>query len=153
MTTPKFRIPADDDYLLALGRAVYNFAYMEAGFVWAIRRLGDRTTTGLPFHETGATMEAKFRKAVKTTKLALPAKLRAELLDLAAEFGDAVDDRNNLLHATPFTAKGGAQRLSGKGHRQWMTRDLYAAAKRFEELSLKSGDPLRDELEKLSPKA
>ena len=35
----EFRIPVEQSYLSAVGRATYNFAYLEWGIVWIVEKL------------------------------------------------------------------------------------------------------------------
>jgi len=144
-----FRIPADPEYLHAVGRAFYNFAYMEWGVIYGIARLKGCPLWEVPVHEPGGTVAAALGRAIKGTNLCLTPDLLADLKKLVDAFRRAVKERNNLLHANPFTDEGGAQRLGGKGHRKWRTEDVLRAAKQFEDLSYEVGRLLSDGLKGL----
>jgi hypothetical protein len=139
-----FRTPADPEYLHAVGRAFYNFSYMEWGVVYGIASLNECPLWEVPVHEPGGTVAAALDRAIKNTKLKLPNDLRTDLKRLVGSFRAAVKERNNLLHANPFTDEDGAQRLGGKGHRKWRTQDVLRAAKQFEDLSHEVGKLMRD---------
>lgn len=113
------RIPVDDDYLLALGRAAYNFAYLEWGIVW----LTETIKVGF-LNEvrqlTAGQIANRFSQAVGNLADDDPNKLA--LRSLAWSFTYLVEDRNSLMHANPFTAKGVEQRLlydGRQGRKDW----------------------------------
>ena len=146
-----FTISADAEYLQAVGRAFYNFAYMEWRIVHGISRLRQCPMWEAPAHQSGGSVAPKLDRAIKTTKLRLPGELTKELKALVVSFRAAVDERNNLLHSVPFTDEDGSQRLGGKGHRKWRTQDVLELAKSFEDLSHRVGALLGDELMKFLP--
>jgi hypothetical protein len=147
-----FRISADPEYLHAVGRAFYNFSYMEWGIVYGIARLKQCPLWEVPVHEPGGTVAAALDRAIKATRLKLPAELKKELKALVGSFRGAMKERNNLLHSNPFTDIDGTQRLGGKGHRKWRTQDVLELAKQFEDLSQRAGRLLNDELTKFLPR-
>ena len=112
-------IPADDQYLRALGRATYNFAYLEWGVVWLTE------TIEQGFLDTANSLTAgqianRFMLAVQ--RVPESDVDHRELTDLARRFQELVEERNRLVHANPFTAENGAQRLLyvGKhGRKEW----------------------------------
>jgi hypothetical protein len=112
-------IPANDQYLRELGRATYNFAYLEWGIVWLTETLepgflGEAQTL------TAGQIARRFSNAVE--QVPVSDSDRAELLELATGFLDLVDERNRLIHGNPFTADNGEQRLlyTGKhGRKDW----------------------------------
>lgn len=112
MTDAADRIPVDEQYLRALGRATYNFAYLERGIIW----LGEIIQPG--FLETSKKRTA--RKIAKKFRTAVGKRpndtmdLQA-IIDLASSFEKIVMDCNRLMHGNPFTAKGGSQWLRYDG--------------------------------------
>jgi hypothetical protein len=120
------RIPVEDRYLHALGRATYNFAYLEWGIVWLTETI-----------EVGFLNEVRNLTAGQIAKrfsqslgqLASKDPDKAPLQELASLFERLVEDRNRLMHGNPFTAAGGEQRLlyDGKHGRKDWTIELIGA--------------------------
>ena len=123
-------IPANDQYLRELGRATYNFAYLE----WAVVWLTETTEPGFLSEATTLTaghIAKKFTNAVE--KVPASDQDKIELADLARRFGELVEERNRLIHGNPYTAETGEQRLlySGKhGGKDWTTRAYQAVFRR-----------------------
>lgn len=118
MTNQAERIPVEDRCLRALGRATYNFAYLEWGIVWLTETIQFGFLNEV--HQlTAGQIASRFSQAVG--KLAdNPDKVA--LQSLATSFTKLVEDRNRLMHGNPFTATGGEQRLlyDGKhGRKDW----------------------------------
>lgn len=130
------RIPVADEYILALGRATYNFAYLEWGMIW----LAEAIKPG--FLPETSTMTAgmiahHFSKLV--SKLTNGDK--DQLVTLADDFTDLVVDRNRLMHGNPYTAEGGEQRLSynGKhGLKRWTVLDMMDFADKLASASIEA---------------
>lgn len=98
------RIPVANAYLRALGRAVYNFTYLEWGIVWLTETMepGFASKVGTL---TAGQIANHFANAVKQMNGADPGK--KDLENLVSIFKALVDDRNRLVHGNPFTAEGG----------------------------------------------
>ena len=136
------RIPVADSYVAAIGRAAYNFAYLEWSIVW----LGETLQPG--FINTVGSLTAgqiarQFESFAASVHGADSDNLR--LKTLAASFLDLVHDRNNLLHGNPFTGDSGEQRLlyNGKsGRRDWSAEDIIEAARAFENASIEANELL-----------
>lgn len=116
------RIPVDDDYLRALGRATYNFAYLEWGLVWLTETVesGFLNEVRKP---TAGQIANRFSQAVGGLADDDPNKLA--LQSLASSFTQLVEDRNRLMHGNPFTVEGGKQCLlyDGRhGRKDWTIR-------------------------------
>lgn len=112
VSQPRTRIPVADDYSEALGRATYNFAYLE----WAIIGLHETFDHGFLVKSrsmTAGEIATSFLKIVKA--LDASEQHKPALLKLAMIFDEMVPDRNRLMHGNPFTASGGEQRLSYTG--------------------------------------
>lgn len=116
-------IPARDQYLRELGRATYNFAYLEWGIVWLTETL-EPGFLSISQTLTAGQLAQKFTDAVER----VPASDgdQPELADLARNFRELVKERNRLIHGNPFTAESGEQRLlySGKHGRKDWTEEL-----------------------------
>ncbi len=139
MTQPRDRIPASDAYLRALGRASYNFAYLEWGVVWLTETI-DQGFLGQVSSLTAGQIARRFSDAVGTLNDGDDDK--AAMLALAAVFTDLVEDRNRLMHGNPFTAQGGEQRLlyNGRHGRKDWTIDLMSEfADRLAQASIEAG--------------
>ena len=108
MTEEAERIPVAENYLRALGRAAYNFAYLEWGAIWLTE------TLQLGFLKRASTMTAgqiadHFTNAGKVLDEIEPDEV--PLRALATDFVQILADRNSLIHGNPFTAQTGEQRL------------------------------------------
>ena len=106
------RIPAEDRYLRGLGRATYNFAYLEWGIVWLTETI-DVGFLSEVRKLTAGLIATRFSRAVDDLANQDPDKAALQLL--ASSFTDLVEDRNKLMHGNPFTAAEGEQRLLYEG--------------------------------------
>lgn len=102
------RIPVDDQYLRALGRAAYNFAYLEWGIVWLAECINAGFLNEVRYLTAGQ-IATRFEEAVVKLRDEHPDRVVLQLLALS--FGELVDERNRLMHGNPHTAAGGEQRL------------------------------------------
>lgn len=119
-------IPADDQYLRELGRATYNFAYLEWGVVWLTETI-EQGFLAKAKALTAGQIATRFFFAVQSIPTSDTDNSElAELAELARRFQELVEERNRLIHANPFTAEDGAQRLlySGKHGRKDWSEDL-----------------------------
>ena len=139
MTEQSERIPVAEDYLRALGRAAYNFAYLEWGVIW----LTETLQSG--FLKKASTMTAGqiancFSKAVEILDDTEPDKV--PLRSLATDFVQIVADRNSLMHGNPHTAQTGEQRLlyDGRhGRRDWTIGSITQFSSRAATASVEAG--------------
>lgn len=119
MTEQSKRIPVAEDYLIALGRATYNFAYLE----WDVICLTETLQPGFLYSAstlTAGEIAKKFSSAIGNLDKSDPDRTRFE--KLARDFTELVNDRNSLMHGNPHTSVGGEQRLlyAGKhGNKDW----------------------------------
>jgi hypothetical protein len=149
--THQFSIPVAESYLSALGRATYNFAYLE----WAIISLGQmlhQDFVSSVEEMTAGKMAQTFEDFVKALPSMDPD--RSRLKTLAKDFRkNLVDRRNKLMHGKPFTADNGEQRLrySGKkGVQIWEHDDILGVAKDFDYAANQAVN-IRDERQKRTP--
>ena len=146
MTEQSERIPASDEYLRALGRATYNFAYLEWGIIWLAEILQPgfhRNASG----KTAGKIAGCFSKAVELLDDTQPSKIR--LRALASDFTQIVDDRNSLMHGNPHTARTGEQRLlyAGRhGRRDWTIKLMTRFSSRSATAAVETNDLLHDGL-------
>jgi hypothetical protein len=127
MAGDRHRVPLQDDYALALGRAVFIFTKLEWSAINCCERIVPNSFHALPFREkTGR----KLAKKLINLAAALPPLLRRELCIAAAEFDRLRKERNKLLHVQPGSAVDGAQRLFRDGV-SWEVETIDAAADAF----------------------
>lgn len=132
------QIPVADTYIAALGRATYNFAYLEWGIVW----LGETLNPGFlstVYSLTAGQIAQKFESFVNDVPMNDPDQFR--LVMLAGVFLDLVNRRNALIHGSPFTAVSGEQRLLYKGKnssQEWKQDDIIDAAQLFETAAIEA---------------
>lgn len=133
------RIPVDDQYLRSLGRATYNFAYLEWGIVWLTETIQFGFLTEV--HKlTAGQIANRFSKAVGNLADEVPDK--QALQSLSSSFTDLVEDRNRLMHGNPFTATGGEQRLlyDGKhGRKDWTIQSVDDFSEKTATASIEAG--------------
>ena len=119
-------LPADDEYLTAIGRAVMWFARCEWGAVWCCERLDPGYANRL-VRQAAGDIAADLSRNV----LAIPDTLKRSVGQKAsAEFIRLVKQRNALIHAKPCTATGGEQRLFK--NETWTTERVTQLSKEFE---------------------
>lgn len=129
------RIPADTEYLQALGRAVYNFTYFEWGVVWTIVKLSSDGFGSVPKGKTALEIAKALTGAIENTTPPLSSSLRRQLVKIDESYRMAIKRRNKLFHAHPYTAKDGKQQLGGGGV-EWPMAEIDGAAKMFEEAAI-----------------
>lgn len=113
MSDERKLIPADPEYLSALGLATYAFARCEWQVVWCSEKVYPGSVTKITSEEmTAGTIGKHFANIVRNMP---KSKEREELSSLASEFLALVNERNRIIHGKPCTAPSGAQRLSGNG--------------------------------------
>ncbi len=113
--TTSWRIAARDDYLTALGRAVFNFGYLQ----WVVE-----TTTGLlaPGYMDAqpaapaavADITVRFSRAVRHCRF-LDAADQQALEAQVDRFKALVGRRNDLIRGHPLTEESGAQEIQFGG--------------------------------------
>lgn len=113
MSDERKLIPADPEYLSALGLAAYAFARCEWQVVWCSEKIHPGSVTKIVSEEmTAGTIGKHFANIVRNMP---KSKEREQLSSLASEFLALVNERNRIIHGKPCTAPNGAQRLSGDG--------------------------------------
>ena len=133
------RIPIADSYAAAMGRAGYNFAYLEWGIVWLCETL-DRGFINTVDDLTAGQIARHFDEVVKGLPAGASDKERLETL--SGSFIDLVKERNGLMHGRPFTGEGGEQRLlyRGKGqYKDWTVDCIIDAARAYEVTAIEVG--------------
>ncbi len=111
MKDDRLRCPVDENYVEALGLAVYTFASLEWQVVWCMEKIRPGSINKIVGEEMTAGKIAK--KFIDATRNMTKSAERAELQILASEFKDFVEVRNNIVHGKPCTSPQGDQRLSG----------------------------------------
>jgi hypothetical protein len=140
MADERARIPVAPDYISALGRATYNFAYLEWGITWAWECI-DRGSINRVKSLTAGQIAIQFKK--KVDKLPNSNGLKNRLSKLAAEFQGFVKLRNALVHANPYTAAGGEQRLRFSGSsttQDWPVAQIDEFSDHAAKLSIEAGE-------------
>jgi hypothetical protein len=128
------RIPADDEYLLSLGRALYNFTTLEWRVVHMIVVLSPNGFAAVPLGEPAGKISKTFQRAIDGASHVNPS-VRQALQSHRDQFRTAITRRNKLLHAHPSTSSEGSQRLAA-GSIAWSVDDVDCAAREFEEIAL-----------------
>ncbi|MEI8393211.1 MAG: hypothetical protein WCF85_00645 [Rhodospirillaceae bacterium] len=125
-------VPVTDIYLIELGRAIYNFAYLRWGVVWQIANCD-------PSFPNGAGDLSSEQIATAFTDMAnkLPQDNpdRTKLIANAAAFQDERRTLLRLINGNPCTGPGGEQMLlynGGLGYTLWTDDALDEAAQAFE---------------------
>jgi hypothetical protein len=138
-----FRIPADPEYLHLLGRAVYNFATHEWIVAWTLEKLkpgfiNECNEAGM----TAGTIARRFGEIIKESANTLSADHHQKLGQVQQKFARLAKVRNQLLHAHPGTAPGGAQQLfysrGSHGQTEWPMQQVEQAAIDFENANIEA---------------
>lgn len=129
------RIPADPEYVKAVGTAFYNFTYLEWVVVWTIVKLSANGFGSVPTGRSAAFIAKAMYKAIESTSPPLSSGLRKQLIHFHESYLAAIQRRNNLLHAHPYTASGGVQLLGGGGV-EWPIESVHDAALLFENAAI-----------------
>lgn len=113
------RIPADAAYLGALGRAVFNFAYLEWAVIWLVEtmQLGFLQKS---LEKTSGQIEKHFCDAVEQLDDVVLDK--EELRVLIQRSKCLVPEQNSLIHSHTYTAPEGAHELmylGRHGRKEW----------------------------------
>ena len=130
------KIPVADEYVSALGRAAYNFSYLEWGVVWLAETLSPDFLKRVPGMTAG--MIANEFQAL-ANRCSEPDA--SELQSLGSTFKSLVADRNALFHGVPYTAANDEQRLlhiGPTGRRDWSVEAICHAGGKFEEAALQA---------------
>lgn len=150
------RIPADPAYLQALGRAFYNFVYLESIVVHIIGRLHSRGYGAVKDTDTAGMIADTLRISIERSSL--PNDLCNRLLEFQEKFRLAVrHDRNDLLHSRPYSIPSGEQRLSRRNPEvpseniYWPTEKAYESADLFAKLAIEGSELFHDEIAPLFP--
>lgn len=136
-----FRIPAEDQYISAVGRAVYNFAYLE----WVIVGVADKLKPGFIGGVSNLTAGQIADQAIHivTARPSADAVVQERLVAVTNRFKELTVRRNQLVHGNPITATGGEQCLyySGRsGTTTWAVSDILDLAKQFEDAAIEAND-------------
>ena len=148
--TYQSRIPADDEYLFKLGRAFYNYTYLEAIVVQTIAKVSVNGFESVPKGKPAGAIAKALKEAVDTAEPALPAPLVKSLKDFRTHFATAIRWRNKLLHAHPYTTPDDQQRLMGGDH-SWPFEQVDQAAQFFEEAAIEGSDIYHGQLKAARP--
>jgi len=135
-TTYNPRIPVDPEYVQAIGRAFYNFTYLEKIVFDLIYKLSG---TSPPKGATASVVAKSFLNAIGNPIRTLPRKVQGRLRAFHGDFLAMKRKRDKLLHARPFTAVCGSQRLAA-GEHDWTMENVYEAAKAFEDAAVCGSD-------------
>lgn len=136
MKEARFRIPVEEDYLLAIGRAVYSFAYLEWQVVWCCEKIRPGSLHRITKEEMTAGKIARvFTNVARNMR---PSPLRDELANFAARFSELVKTRNQIVHGKPCTGPNGQARLSADSI--WEIPALEDAADQFAQCSIELND-------------
>lgn len=141
----QFRIPVDEQYLLAIGRATYNFTYLEKVIVDIIAKIGNSEHNSIPAKATAGTICKRLEQLIPTSD----PHIRSELVSIHSSFKNAIDiNRNKLLHAHPYTSIDGEQQI-GYPDKEWTVELIYQVAKEFELIAIESSKLYYDKIVKL----
>lgn len=135
--TDTSRIPADPEYLSLLGRAFYNFTYLEWIVVCTIAKLSSDGFSSVPRRQPASKIAKALISNIAATEPPLPNDLRRGLVKLHQSYLEAIAHRNKLLHAHPYSTESGDQRLSGGGV-DWPSELVEEAAQFFEDVAIQA---------------
>lgn len=142
-----FRIQVDNDYAKGVGRAIYNFTYLEWVIIWMIVKLRNGSWENVPKGKPAGDIARAFIKAIDNPAISVSKDLRKKLVELHENYLRAIKFRNKLLHAHPYTDQDGIQQL-GSPDLKWPIERVLEAAKEFENSAIKGNDVFHKYLNK-----
>ena len=126
MKDDRLRVPIDNAYVEALGRATYVFATLEWNAVWCCKRMQADYIRKLGRKTAGVIADDLVRLARRRPN----PQVRIDCLGPAQEYKRLVGTRNSILHGKPGTASTGEQRLFRDGN-PWTPKMIDDAADEF----------------------
>jgi hypothetical protein len=132
MKDERLIIKVDPDYASALGLAVYCFASLEWNAVRCCEWIEPGSIEALEDRTAGRVADT----LVHLVKRIRSNEEQLELENAAADFRFLVGTRNNLVHAKPGSAPGGAPALFRHGD-QWTLDELQGVADAFASCSMR----------------
>jgi hypothetical protein len=146
----QWRVPVDPEYVDAVGRAFYNFDYMEWIVIWTVVKLSPDGFQNVPDGTSSTRIADTFERTIDTTLPPLSDELRKSLTGFAENYRKAISSRDSLILAHPFTAAGGMQELGGLG-RTWDLALLTEIAKFSEDVAISGNAIFYGDLAKERP--
>ncbi len=141
MKNDRNRIPVEERYVEALGRATYVFATLEWNAVWCCERIKPGYVAKLGRKTAGDVA----RDLISRLSRIGDVTVRQACNGPAHEFHRLVKVRNALLHGKPGTADDNAQRLFDQG-KPWSPEMIDDAADEFAACSITLNALLHGEL-------
>lgn len=143
------RISVAVEYAQKLGQAIYNFTYLEWAVIWSVEKLSPGF---LNEHSTltAGQIAQRFLSAIRDCD-DLQNQLSSDLVAIAERFQVLTGARNDLLHAHPYTARGGEQRLHRRAKQRsvdWTEGEIDRLAEAFERCAIDLNRIFHDHLNK-----
>lgn len=139
------RIPFIDQYVYSLGVVVYMFSYFESTIVDIASCIDSNFRTA--YYRKKPQSYNRLMKNINS--LFEMHELSSDLLEIANDFGDAIDDRNRLVHSNPITDKMEDQILNYQSDVakkisdfKWNRRDIQKFKERLEFSIIKASNLL-----------
>jgi hypothetical protein len=136
MKGDSLRVVVDDEYIKALGRALFVFARLEWDAVWCIEEMSPGSI-GLVSERTAGGVGRELANRVGALNL----PLGHPLISTVNEFQQLVHVRNAICHGKPGTDVDGGQRLFHDGV-PWTVEKINEAADAFSVCQIKLNDHL-----------
>jgi len=145
------RVPIDDEYAALLGKAIYVFAYYEWVIIYIIEYLEDgfvyKYFRGNPM--TSGAVKNFFLDVINNPFTSFSKVTKNELTDCCVRFEELIIKRNALIHAHPYTASNGEQRLAYQtkpskplSDIQWSSDEIGRMISEFDEAACQAGEIL-----------
>lgn len=131
MKNDRFRVPMDDGYSEAVGRAVYVFSSAEWMAVHCCEKMKKDYLKKVA-KKTAGQIAADLKELVQKLPMA---NTNSRCLNAASEFERLVKVRNDLIHSNPGTAPEGTQALFRYGN-EWTIAKITDAADEFAACSI-----------------
>lgn len=131
MENDRFRIPVENEYLQALGLALYAFARLEWDAVWCCERMGTGYIHALN-RKTGGDIAKDFLTRARRRH---DVGERKKFIATGKWFLKLVETRNGIMHGNPASDADGTQRLFRKGA-FWTIESLNKASDDFTACSI-----------------
>ena len=92
--TYQSRIPADPEYIRAIGTAFYNFTYLEWVVIWTSVKLSANGFDSVPRRKSASVIAKALINEIDITSPPLPSSLRLKLIEFHKSYISAIHSRN-----------------------------------------------------------
>jgi hypothetical protein len=148
MNTPNyyFTTPFENDYLITLGTTTATFATLEWNIVYVIVGLDDNQWKRNLKNKTAGHIQTLLDKAISETTRPLSPDQITHLQTMSADFKDAVNLRNSIIHGKPATSPTNQKPTIIDNGIEWTIDKMGETIMVFQEISARANAFYHDHL-------